>query len=124
MVMILSSHKGSLALESDDGDWCQVVLEFGGQKLPLGADLRSIIAERLLHSLLGASAGPTSGMLDGVAVRWVLSLAERHSTLYAGDEAGRRTLFIQADDGSLIAKLPLDPFEMARWREQLGQLDP
>lgn len=119
---ILSSASGRLVLEPDENDWCQVALDIDGRRRALGADVRSTIVERLLHALRGEPAGPTSGVLDGVSVRWVLSLAERHSTLYVGDQSGRRILFIQADDGSLVAKLPLYADDMTRWLDQLGEV--
>ncbi|AKV04452.1 hypothetical protein AKJ09_11115 [Labilithrix luteola] len=59
-------------------------------------------------------------MLDGVRVYPALSLAESHSTLHVGEQLGRRLLFIQADDGSLVARLLLDADDLTRWR---GQVD-
>lgn len=74
MVTILSSASGRLVLEPDENDWRQVALDIDGRRRALGADVRSTIVERLLHALRGEPAGPTAGVLDGVSVRWVLSL--------------------------------------------------
>jgi hypothetical protein len=122
MVTILSSAKGSLVLQPDDNEWCQVLLDTDDRMVPLGADMRSTVAERLLRALHDAPGGPTSGMIDGVTVRWVLSLAERHSTVFVGEQSGRRILFVQADDGSLMATLPLNADDIARWSDQLREV--
>lgn len=124
MVTILSSASGDLVLEPDENEWCQVVLDIGGHRRALGADLTSIIVERLLRALLDKPVGLAVGVLEGVDVRWVLSLAERHSTLYMSDQSGRRIVFIQAGDGSTMAKLSLDADDVARWRDQLGDVSP
>lgn len=121
MVTILSSARGSLVLQPDGNEWCQVLLDTEERRVPLGADTRAVIAERLLRALQDAPGGPTSGVIDGVTVRWALSLAERHSTVFVGDQSGRRVLFIQADDGSLVAKLPLSADDIVRWSDQLRE---
>lgn len=118
----LSSKDGSLVLRSDENDWCVVLLDAPAHAVParpLGADTQSIITARLLRALHEPAAGPPSGVIDGVPVHWVLSLFERHSRFYVGEEGERRTLFILADDGSLLTKLPLEAEDVARWKEQL-----
>lgn len=121
MVTILSSARGSLVLQPDDNEWCHVLLDSDDRTVHLGAEINSWIAERLLRALHDAPGDSTSGVIDGVTVRWALSLAERHSTVFVGEQSGRRILFVQADDGSLIAKLPLNADDIARWSDQLRE---
>lgn len=111
-------------LQPDGDQWCQVLLDSGEHMVPLGADTKSAIVKQLLRALHDAPGGPTSGVIEGVAVRGALSLFERHSTLFVGDHAGRRVLFIQAQDGSLVARLDLSPDDIVRWSEQLREGGP
>lgn len=120
MVTVLFAEAARLILESDESDWCQVMLDFDGRQIALGADTRSVIVERLGGALLDQLKGTPSGVLEGVDVQWVLSLAERHFTLYAGDRGDRRLLFVQAEDGSLIGSLSLGPEHLRRWQKALG----
>jgi hypothetical protein len=59
--------------------------------------------------------GPQAGTIDGVDVIGVLTLWERHASVYASHKAGIRTLFFQDADGGLLARLELRDEERRRW---------
>jgi hypothetical protein len=118
----LSAGDARLILEPDESDWCQVLLDLDGRRIALGADTIGVIVQRLRDALLDRLTGTASGVLNGIEVFGVLSLYERHSTLYAGDRGDRRLLFVQTEDGSLIGTLELGPDDMRRWQDQLGQV--
>ena len=121
MVMtILTTGEKRLVLESEPSSWCRVSLHSEQGSTALGGDTRTVIVERLRAALSDETTSPVAGVLRGVEVRWVLSLAEEHATLFIGNYSGRRTLFIQAHDGSLLETLMLSCEDVVRWRALLG----
>ncbi|MBI2395992.1 MAG: hypothetical protein HYV09_40895 [Deltaproteobacteria bacterium] len=115
MITVLSSATGSVRLQTGANGRCEVTLHSGDHAFALGADDQKLIVERLGHALGDNLAGSVAGELAGTAVRWVLSLSERHATIYAGDAEGVRRLFIQDADGKVIAVLDLSPDKRREW---------
>lgn len=79
---------------------------------------------RLASALRDDAGHPVSGTIDGRDVRFVLSHFERHASLYVGDEPGRRALYFQSREGTLMAKVALSPEDVTRWSDQLCEVDP
>lgn len=119
MVTKLVADKAVLQLRTDEREWCEVELRLGNQVFPLGADLRCVIERRLRRGLAEQLEGTPVGFIQDVLVVWVLSLAERHTTVYAGNQNGRRLLFFQAADGSLLARIELSNDDRQRWIAEL-----
>ena len=114
MVAELPAGSARLILSADDSDWCQVSLDLG-ELYPLGAESCPILVEKLLKSLRVEVSGPESGTIDGVEVTWVLSLSERHTTIYTAQRDDLRALYFQGADGSLIARLDLSEEQRLEW---------
>jgi hypothetical protein len=114
MVTELVAGSTRLLVDCDTSQWCEVTLDANGIH-QLGSETRSVLVERLVRGLRGELSAPTSGELDGVPVAWVLSLSERHASIYAADREGIRTLYFQDADGKLIARLDLEREERERW---------
>jgi hypothetical protein len=118
MVIELAAGSTKLVIACD---WCDVVLHSGGVH-PLGAETRGVIVERLLRGLQGDAPEPNAGEIEGVGVGWVLSLAERHSSIYAADRERLRLLFFQDADGKLIVRIDLSSDDRKDWVRILGGL--
>lgn len=119
MVISLVCSEGELCLAWNEVGWCEVVLVASGQRYQLGAETKDIVVARLSDGLDKKLEGQASGSIENVEVRWVLSLAERHYSIYAAEVSNRRVLFFQGPDGGLVGKLSLDPEERSRWCQQL-----
>jgi hypothetical protein len=119
MVILLGCSDGELQLNVDETGWCDVALVTRGNRHQLGADTLKAVAAKLSNGLKDGLEGEASGTIDDVKVRWVLSLAERHCSVYAADVSGRRVLFFQGADGGLLDRLSLDQQERRVWWERL-----
>lgn len=119
MVTTLGSGAMRLTLEPDPTGWCRVRLIRGHESLDLGGDAANIVRERLRRALDDSLDAKRSSVVDGVEVCWVLSLAEGHASVYAGDHAGKRTLFIHDADARPIARIALGDEERRRWIVEL-----
>lgn len=119
MVKTLEASGARLRLDVEGNGWCRVTLQEGGRSTALGADRADIVARRLTAALLGNLSNSVVGRLQGMPVRWVLSLAEQHGSIYVNTE-GRFTLFFQDADGKLIYTLDLSEEEKVRWHDELA----
>ena len=119
--LLLESSVADLLLTWSDlghGDWCQVDLRMAQLNVRLGADARHIVFERLARGVAGA-IGDTTSVIDGTPVTWVLSLSEKHHSIYVAPDASRRSVLILGAEGSIISRFALTPEERERWERQL-----
>jgi hypothetical protein len=123
-IVELIAPEAVLRLRIDEDGWCEVLLEKGARRYTLGAEAVTIVVERLLRGLADKLVGQSAGEIENVAVRWVLSLAERHASVYAADVGDQRVLFFQAEDGSLISRVPLSDAVRQMWLDSLRRLAP
>jgi hypothetical protein len=119
----LAASGGALHLESDPralATWSRCTLSpDGGEPRFLGADDIGIIAGRLLMNL--AADQPPTTELAGRPVRWVLSLAEAHHSLFTYMDGLDRVLVWQDADGCrLRTGFRLSDAQFREWREQLA----
>lgn len=119
MVIVLTSGPVTLTLSADASGWCKVQLAHAGQLLQLGADTKSVVIERLMQGLLDELRGQSSGLIDGINVTWVLSLAERHTSIYAAQHEHKKLLFFQDADGKVVARIELTDEDRQRWLREL-----
>ena len=115
-VIELQAQGGGLRLETDDG-WCRCWLVDDGDRY-LGADTPRVVLTRLLEHL-ERSDKEIAGELEGQPVRWVLTLSEEHSTLYAARSGDERLLLIQDGDAKLVGRLTISDVDWERWRQAL-----
>ena len=90
MMLRLESDAAALELASDDSAWCQVALVTSDARIALGAETLDYIVEHLLRALGALRCERSDDTVDGVRVAWVLSLMERHASMYVGAKAERR----------------------------------
>jgi len=87
--------------------WCQLELHTEDRILKLGAEMQYLIVHRLSHALDDTIEGKNVGSIQGVDVKWVLTLAEKHCSIYVGQVDSERVLFIQSEDCTLLARVNL-----------------
>jgi hypothetical protein len=115
----LKSGSTTLTLQVGNQGWTSVVLLIDEHKHSLGADTLSIIATRIINALEAPLASKDSGEIDGVRVRWVLSLSEQHHTIYLAVVNEGIKLFIQHPDTTVVGSILLSDSDIARWLESL-----
>ena len=115
MITTLKTKKAELVLNTDQRGWCQLQLHIEDQILQLGADKKDVVVRRLSHALEDVLEGSPTRSIQGTGVTWVLSLSERHSSIYVAQCDESRVLFFQGEDGSLLARVELVSKERRSW---------
>lgn len=123
MVIQLAASGGGLVLRFNSDYWCEVNLILGDRTVRLGADDGAVVIRRLAAALEAELEGDLAGVIDGVKVVWILTLAEAHGTVFAGDEHALRALFFQESSGSSLGSVRLNPQDCSRWRRQIQHSD-
>lgn len=114
-IIKLKGKHTQLVLEHQAKAWCCVkFVEKSGRILDLGADDEDTILVKLLSTLRGPLT-PIAGVINGVKVSWVLSLSERHGSIYAGKAKDILILFLENGDGDIIGQLELSPRDIPDW---------
>jgi hypothetical protein len=99
--------------------WYGCTLLVSDQESYLGAESRAYLVAHLLE--VPKDPGPVTGVMAGEPVRWVLSLSERHCSLYVHDgPEGEKTLFWQDGNGRIIHRGCLDVAALAVWQRVLA----
>lgn len=115
----LNAEDSVLSLNTGENNWCEVKLQSGNQSYQLGAEDKTKIIERLQEGLCKNDL-ESIGELDGVSVAWVLSLAEKHTSIYVGISGDTRHFFLQNEAGDTFAKLNLTPDTCKNWLKLLS----
>lgn len=120
MVKIIQLHTmdGTLEIDATYRSWCQCWLLLGSQRISLGAESFSYIASHLLSALEMTDEQYTSEW-HGYQVKWALSLADNHSTLYVAGEGSQLILLWQAATTELIARFRLSTDDCSLWRTEI-----
>src|SRR5580658_7243202 len=106
-VLELQVPTATLRLRTNAQGWCQVELLRDERMDVLGADTARIVIDRLTSGLSDPPAGESTRCIGDVTVRWVMSLAERHCSIFAGDVGTDRHVFFQGADGNLFGTIVL-----------------
>jgi hypothetical protein len=101
--------------------WCRLSLINNQRVEDLGADSDQIVTERLISGLQDKIKRKIVGEITGIPVQWVLSLNEKHFTIYAGDDQKGRHLFFQDANAKLVASFVLSLEDRKQWLEKLIQ---
>lgn len=104
-----------MLLRTDEMGWCRLELVIGEHPSALGADMEMVVIERLVRGLRDEPCGSTVGEIDGDPVRWVMSLSEKHCSIYVADVAGNRRLYFQGAQGNLLGTLDLAVEQRRQW---------
>ncbi|MBI1928593.1 hypothetical protein HYR99_30665 [Candidatus Poribacteria bacterium] len=116
----LNGTGGSIHIDTRADRWSQCYL-VASERIYLGAETLSYLVSRLL-SALSSDTEEVIGEISGHKIRWVLSLAEGHCTLYVARCHSERILFWQNAEAKVIGTITLSQVEMAQWRKQLEML--
>lgn len=123
MEIILESKEARLVLSiGKENDWTGITLVKDDISEFLGAEVLHIIAERLHNALNEPEANLLDYKINGLQVKWILNLAEMHSSFYCALEGSSLRLFIQNDEGNLIHSFALSSKEVSSWVDSLSAL--
>ncbi len=100
---------GGLSVVPSETGWSDVYFHSGEDRFRLGADLLKLIAGKLSSFLEQQSSG----------TRWVLSLAELHSSIYGEYVEGKALLKIQDADAKFVATLEVSAEQQLEWAKTL-----
>jgi hypothetical protein len=121
--MVVLSQQKQFILEGTGGQFEFAIGEGRWSDCWLKTDKRTFLgsedAVRLIELLLSRVVednGSNAGEINGLPVKWVLSLCGVYSRLYAGYENNERILFCLTLQGALLAAIRLGPSELAQWR--------
>lgn len=123
MEIILESKEARLVLSiGKENDWTGINLVKDDISEFLGAEVLSVIVERLRNALNEPEANLLDYKINGLQVKWFLNLAEMHSSFYCALEGSNLRLFIQNDEGNLIHSFALSSKEVSSWVDSLSAL--
>jgi len=97
--------------------WWEWTLVTEDAHITLGAEVLATVGARAVRRL--SSGGERAGEVDGREVCWVLSLAEKHHSLYCAVEVTDRVLYFQDGDGRVIWRDRLSPGHLKIWTAAL-----
>jgi predicted ATP-grasp superfamily ATP-dependent carboligase len=119
-IVQLDGSGGSIHIDIAPDQWsrCYLVTR---NSIELGAETSSYLVSHLLTAL-DNDTEELIGEISGHKVKWVLSLAEAHCTLYVAKGDSERILFWQDAFAKVIGIIKLSEVEMAQWRKQLEML--
>jgi hypothetical protein len=116
----LNKELQTLNFKTGENNWCEVELQDDGKIYQIGAEDKTIIIEKLKVGLFEDNL-EIIGELDGIPVAWVLSLAEKHSSIFVGIVGDNRHLFFQNEAGDTFAKITLSSEVCKNWLQSLNE---
>ena len=123
--LVLSAPEGSIEIDMSRPEWCHCTYLHGVKRRPLGAGPFDYICRQLSRDLRtnwDELDKPAMGEVDGLIVRWVLSLSEEHSTLYVAKDIQQTVLFWQDKNAVLICRITLDHELEKEWIQLLQSM--
>jgi hypothetical protein len=118
-VVELQIPSATLRLRTNAHGWCQVELSRDERTDVLGADTARVVMGRLISGLSESLVGESTRRIGDITVRWVMSLAERHCSIFAGDVGADRHVFFQGADGHLLGTVVLSESQRNAWLRKL-----
>lgn len=118
----LNFNNKFLELSINEENWCKLSLIFQDSIENLGADDFSIIKERLLNSLSKSTNLESSGIKDGLPIYWVLSLLEKHHSIYVQYKNDFQHFFIQNSNGDITENFMLNSKEIESWKNIISSI--
>jgi len=113
----LPMSRATLELSMLQPRWWEWTLVTEDARITLGAEVLATVGTRALSRL--SSGGERSGVVDGREVCWVLSLAEKHHSLYCAVDGPDRLLYFQDAEGRVIWRDRLSPDHLKSWTAAL-----
>jgi len=121
-VILLPCGESMLVIAEQSGvEWYGCSLRADSRDTYLGAENRAYLLTHLQSVLEPEEPITSAGVIDGHRVRWVLSLAEMHHSLYVRDgPAEVKTLYWQDRDGRTASVSRLSHSDVLEWRSILN----
>ena len=120
-LIYFKTHDYVLSISATLERWCKVWLETDCDKYYLGAELGSIIIERLYKALCG-DRNSVSGKDGDITLSSVITLSEKHSSIYVGKQDSFLYLYVYDAEAKLLARVALSKDEVESWKSSLARL--
>ena len=78
----LMAPEAELEFLTDENQWCRLTLTVGDKQMALGADTFRVVVKKFLVYLESRENPKYSHHADGVDWAWIISLSERHASLF------------------------------------------
>lgn len=114
---VLPMTEAHVRLEMVQPRWWEWTLVTKDGSVTLGADVLGTVGPLAVERLSG---GDVAGEVDGRQVSWVVSLAEKHHSLYVAVDGVNRLLYFQDSDGRIVWRDRLTPNHLASWSTALS----
>jgi hypothetical protein len=118
-VIYLKTSTSALHFEIQGNGWTKVYLESNKKSIELGAEVNYILFRKIRDFLNRKDLETLAGTIENIAVTHVVSLSEKHTSVYASTDLQKPMLFFQNSKGEIFAKMNLKSEEMKVWLEQL-----
>ena len=118
----LVAQTAVLRLDWDESHWCNLRLIIRGDSHELGADVLGVVVKRLHHGLSRQAIDLSTASSERDQALWVLSLAEKHCSIFVDRKKEATVIYVQGADGSLVARVSLIEDERREWIRLLEQL--
>jgi len=118
----LSTESSKLVLRIEDDNWTKLSQRTGSGEYVLGGDKLEVIVSRLRDALTKPFEGEFAGNIENVKVQWVLTLAEKHSTIYRGLVGNVLHLYVELPDTSMLDPIRLPEASKKEWIDSLSSL--
>ena len=117
-VVSLSTEGFTLYLSAKGKAWCKVWLKTDDEEYYLGAEQGAIIIDRLYAALDGVR-GRILGKDGDIELSGVVTLSEKHASVYIGDVEDNIYMYIRDSEAQPIARILLSLQDVERWKEAL-----
>src|SRR3989442_9267716 len=111
-----------LSLRIHEDDWVEVLLRMESRQYALGGDKRTVVISRLLDALTKKKEEEFAGNVGNVKVQWILTLSEKHSTLYKGIVGSTLNLYVELADTSMLGPICLTEEDKKKWVNTLTSI--
>lgn len=102
---IALNEQSSLTFTVNANAWTQVGLVMEDHETFLGAESLSVLAKKIVSAIDDYKDRDSVGVIDGVSVIAVISLSEKHSSIYLNMAEDGAVFFFQDADGEKVSSI-------------------
>ncbi len=115
----LAADEAALEFHVGERDWCHLLLQREDASITLGAEVFLVLVKKLLAFLDGRSKLHYTFRADEMDWAWLLTLSERHCSLYARRIDGAYILRVHDARARKISEFRIEEAEAANWAAEL-----
>lgn len=118
-IITLDGEGGGIRLQAAFNGWTKChFLSVNDEPYFLGAQMSSYLRE-CLTSIISKKLKPSSGVIDGNEVMFILSLSEEHHTFYGVYLNNTLLIYVQNKEAQVVNKLRVSANQLEIWKNKL-----